>query len=253
MAPKGKAMPKSLLLRALNAPPLLGSPAEPKACPTGNALGQASAKVENAKASAPIALRPAGGKKRGRVPDLDSALSETALHVNQAKKILRAAANDRRNAMRRRARIVHKSAKLPADDLYKIAVYKRTNFLAHILENDSEGLQKSLEQLVANATPNDVSKLLEHLANVAGAPASFKDKLGEKSEASASASGEVLAIAAEPAAAASGEGLPSVPPLQQPAQLPDGSEAYAEKAILAATGTEPLAELDSLQQEEEDL
>ena len=35
--------------------------------------------------------------------------------------------------------------------------------------------------------------------------------------------------------------------------LPDGSEAYAEKAILAATGTEPLAALDSLQQEEEDL
>ena len=216
----------------------------------------ASANVAESLAPAPVAkakAKPMGkplSRKRPRIPDIDQAIEMTAAVVEQAKKGLRAAAVQRKNAQRRRSRLVAKAAKLPADDLYKIAVYKRTNFLAHILENNQDTLKANLASLVDDTDPQSVQQLLKHLADVAGAPKRQSKAQGQVEDMSAA----LVPVPGSSASAASA-GLPVVAPLAAPERLEDGSEEFAEPRAgvgdSQAAGAEPEGVARSPVEEEE--
>lgn len=169
------------------------------------------------------------GRKRVRIPDMDKAIDDTTSVVAQAKKNLKAAAVQRRNAQRRRSRLVAKAAKLPADDLVKIAVYKRTNFLAHILDNNRETLKEGLKELVQNADSDSVQNLLRHLSEVAGSPVPNRTDTQHNGDPT---------LPLDPAGSASSAAPPAPLPLenglQAPQKMDDGSEQFAESQALAA-------------------
>ena len=232
----------SLLTKALTAN--LHAPFPPgKATSSRPTVEHGSEEVSQPKAAIPSLLSkgmPVGKplvRKRVRIPDIDKAIDETATVVAQAKKQLKAAAVQRRNAQRRRSRLVAKAAKLPADDLYKIAVYKRTNILAHILENNKDTLKESLKNLVDQSDGASLQTLMKHLADVAGGPA--QQTTGQCGSSGADAVVEpAQAIVPAPAPAA----LPVVNPLGAPEQLADGSEQYRDGVAVAADGESVIVE-----------
>jgi len=88
---------------------------------------------------------------------------------------LRNACARRKNAQKRRSRIVAKPAKHLADDLRKIVARKRTDFLARVLEDNTDGLKMHLEALIEASGKASVRALVAPLAEVAGTPAKRSD------------------------------------------------------------------------------
>ena len=89
----------------------------------------ASATDEDGAAPTPAKKRP-GAKRLPRPKlDFDDELAKIAQHAKDAKKVLQKHMVEKRNAARRKSRLVKKASKLPTDDLYRIAVLKRVGQL----------------------------------------------------------------------------------------------------------------------------
>ena len=167
-------------------------------------------------------------KKRGRMPDLDEAVSATDALVEQAKKEMKKASNVRRNAQRRRTRMVKKAAQCPREDLYKIAVYKKTNFLAYIMQQDKPGLKTTLERLVKDTDKGSVMELIGMLCGMVGVRPPTGTASGSGASDVADAGSVIMEeeeAVPQPTAAAR---LPELPPLEPPLELPEGGEYYPE-------------------------
>ena len=168
-------------------------------------------------------------RKRGRVPDLDEALQATAAVVEQAKKEMKKANNLRRNAARRRQRYIAKAAKCSNEDLYKIAVYKRTDFLSHMIDHDPQGLQGAMRELLKNTSKESATAFLSDLAaETADLPSSGASASGSGGDGLRSDAGVRVA---EEAAVTESTPLPVLPALAAPVQMPDGSEQFAVPTV----------------------
>ena len=232
----------------------LGQVASGPAAQSGESTNaEAAAACPKAKAMPTVPNRAATGalpkatplvRKRGRVPDLDEALFATKAVVDAAKSEMKKAANLRRNAMRRRQRYIAKAAKCSNEDLYKIAVYKRTNFLAHIIKHDPQGLQGAIKDLLKNSDKESAMTMLTELA----------DHASELPSSGASGSGSggngqratVKDDLPQGAASETGTPLPKLPPLPAPMEMTDGSEQYAvPQAVDEPQETQPPEEAQS--------
>ena len=162
-------------------------------------------------------------RKRGRMPDLDEALAATASVVDAAKKKMKEAANLRRNAQRRRQRYIAKAAKCSNEDLYKIAVYKRTNFLGYLVEQNPEGVKGAMQELVQSGDPESLALIQkwakEAETSLGPAPGSGGTDNGVAAATPAAVPERTDAVAAAP--------LPVLPPLPAAVVMPDGSEQIA--------------------------
>ena len=171
-------------------------------------------------------------RKRGRVPDLDEALAATATVVDAAKKQMKQAQNLRRNATRRRARYIAKAATCSNEDLYKIAVYKRTDFLAHMIDHDPQGLQGAIKQLLENTNKESATTLLEQMkVHAASLPTSGGPGSGSGAESKAAQAGSDNV---KDAAFNYGTPLPVLPALAAPMEMADGSEEFPVPAADAS-------------------
>ena len=122
-----------------------GSPAKIAGAAAGAAstepsTGAAAASAGQAAQSTLVVTPKAKGKKgkggpRGPRPRLDFDLEIDAIsaRAKDAKKVLQAHMAEKRNAARRKSRLVKKASKLPTDDLYRIAVLKRVGQLDLLL------------------------------------------------------------------------------------------------------------------------
>ena len=171
-------------------------------------------------------------RKRGRVPDLDEALQATASVVEAAKKQMKQAQNLRRNATRRRARYIAKAAKCSNEDLYKIAVYKRTDFLTRMIDHDPQGLQGAIGQLLQHTSKESAEALLKQMAGqAANLPSSGASRSGSGGDSAAAEAGGEFA---KEDAFKAGTPLPVLPPLAAPMEMADGSEQFLVPAADAS-------------------
>ena len=156
-----------------DAPPVAGGSAEPKA----QAKGKAAPKAKQL------------ARVRSRI-DLDDDVEHAKLAAKEAKKQLRKKVTDAKLARKKKMRLVTKASKLPSDDLYRIALYKRVNIMNAMMQKDTHGAIDTMLSEVDSVTLE--SLITQHID---------KRKQKEAAERALSEAAPVLAIAA-----AGGEG-----------------------------------------------
>ena len=147
----------------------------------------------------PIAkAKPGPGGRRGPRPrlDFDEEMSKIALQAKEAKKVLNAHMAEKRNAARRKSRLVKKASKLPTDDLYRIAVLKRCGHLEKFFGNAKKGDADTVDPL----SEEDKKLAIERLKNLLGEDVEIN--MSSTSSGSGQTGGGEGAAAAASAAAA---------------------------------------------------
>ena len=115
----------------------------------------------------PVArAKPLPGGRRGPRPklDFDEEMAKIAQQAKEAKKILNAHMADKRNAARRKSRLVKKASRLPTDDLYRIAVLKRCGHLERFFGSGKDGDPNKAAPL----SDEDKKMAMERLQNLLG-------------------------------------------------------------------------------------
>ena len=105
-------------------------------------------------------------RMRSRI-DLDDDVEEAKRAAKDAKKQLRQKVTDAKLARKRKMRLVTKAAKLPADDLYRIALYKRVNLMNATVSKDMAGAVTSmLSEVDGDVLETMLKETLEKRAKV---------------------------------------------------------------------------------------
>ena len=186
-------MPTKDLAQALLAAP---APFE-----TGAPLARARP-LAKGKAAPKVAAVP--GKRRSRI-DLDEDVDAARKIAKEAKKVLKSKIAQAKVAERKKVRIVAKAAKLPSDDLLRIALYKRINIVKTAMSADVEG------SLHAVMNGMDISQLQQFVN------AEIQKRMDL--EAASSLARELEPAGGSSTAAASGVQQPHVQPQQDGAAL----------------------------------
>ena len=171
-------MPTRDLAQALLAAPAPFESAAPRA--RGTPLAKA-------KAAPRAAAVP--GKRRSRI-DLDEDVDAARKVAKEAKKVLRSKIAQAKMAERKKIRIVAKAAKLPTDDLLRIALHKRINIVKTAMNADVQGsLQAVMDKMDVSQLQELVNKEIEKRTSAdADAIAAARQELSDAS-ATAAASG----------------------------------------------------------------
>ena len=82
-------------------------------------------------------------RMRSRI-DLDDDVEQAKQEAKDAKKQLRKKMTDAKLARKRKMRLVTKASKLPSEDLYRIALYKRVNLMNAMVSKDMAGAVTSM-------------------------------------------------------------------------------------------------------------
>ena len=130
---------------------ILNSSAPPASAliPQGKAQPQAKPKAQP-KAKALTRLR-------SRI-DLDDDVETAKAAAKEAKKLLRKKVTDAKLARKKKMRLVTKASKLPSDDLYRIALYKRVNLMNAMVSKDMAGAVTSMLSQVDQSVLEDMLK-----------------------------------------------------------------------------------------------
>ena len=155
------------------------APQSAPAAPKAKAKGKAKAK--------PLPAAQLLARQRSRI-DLDDDVDDAKRLAKVAKDALRRKLATARAARRKKMRLVAKAAKLPSEDLYRIAVYKRVNLMNTMVSKD---LRSSLGAAFSESDIPSMEALL-------------KETLERKASASsgAGAASAPAAVAEDPADAA---------------------------------------------------
>ena len=171
-------MPTRDLAQALLAAPAPFESGAPRARGTPLAKGKAAPRA----AAVP-------GKRRSRI-DLDEDVDAARKVAKEAKKVLRSKIAQAKMAERKKIRIVAKAAKLPTDDLLRIALHKRINIVKTAMSADVQGsLQAVMDKMDVSQLQQLVNQEIEKRTNAeAEASAATPQELSDAS-ATAAASG----------------------------------------------------------------
>ena len=145
---------------------------------------------------APVARgTPLPNGRRGPRPklDFDEEMAKIAEEAKKAKKVLNAHMAEKRNAARRKSRLVKKASKLPTDDLYRIAVLKRCG---HLEQFFGAAAGKQVPESSAPLSEEEKKLAIERLQNLLG-----EDVEIDMTSASASSASHGGALASPPAPA----------------------------------------------------
>ena len=164
---------------------------------------------------------------RSRI-DLDDDVEAAKAAAREAKKALRKKVTDAKLARKKKMRLVSKASKLPSDDLYRIALYKRVNLMNAMVSKDMAGAVGSMLEKVDHS-------MLETL---------LRDTLAKRAvaepptpEGQSAGSGVVRAACEEPEAAAgtaaSGQADHEEVAIQSPASA---AAAQEDEEMEAAVG-----------------
>ena len=138
---------------------------------------------------------------RSRI-DLDDDVEDAKQAAKEAKKQLRKKVTDAKLARKKKMRLVTKASKLPSDDLYRIALYKRVNLMNAMVSKDMAG---AVTTMLGQVDTDMLEKLLkEQLEKRANLPEAGKSEASPASAlAIAGDAGGVVAAPPEVAEAAS--------------------------------------------------
>ena len=114
--------------------------------------------------------------------DYDVELEKITQSARDAKKVLKAHMAEKRNAARRKSRLVRKASKLPTDDLYRIAVLKRCGNLDAFFATQNTTIEDTPEEL----TPEQRAKVVERLQKLLGSKVSCDIHAEDQSTTSSS-------------------------------------------------------------------
>ena len=111
--------------------------------------------------------------------DLDDDVEDAKQAAKEAKKQLRKKVTDAKLARKKKMRLVTKASKLPSDDLYRIALYKRVNLMNAMVSKDMAG---AVTTMLGQVDTDILENLLkEQLAKRATLPQAGKSEAGPAS------------------------------------------------------------------------